>query len=253
MAIQQMPLAGMQEYEKPALLTPMALLQLAIEKDTAIDVIERLAILQREERQYQANVDFDNALNSCQQAIGRIAPNQKRNDTGSSWSDYANLDRTIRPIYTAVGFSVSYSQVPPITPGKIGVRGTLSRAGISRDHYYSEITPSTTGPKGGVMATATDADAIAASRAKRYVLLDMFNIAVGIDKEEKHGIPEGKDLPEAEVVERLDWIAQATDNADLKNIYTDALRWAQEAGDKRAEKAIIEEKNKRWKVLNARH
>ena len=39
------------------------------------------------------------------------------------------------------------------------------------------------------MATATDADAIAQSRAKRYIMLDIFNIAVGIDAEEKQGIP----------------------------------------------------------------
>ena len=61
--------------------TPMGLLQLALEKEANIDVIERLAKLQREERDYQARVDFDTALNHCQAQIKRIAPNAKRENS----------------------------------------------------------------------------------------------------------------------------------------------------------------------------
>lgn len=231
--------------------TPMELIQSAIMQGAGIDTIERLTKLQREERDYRANVAFDDALSACQQQIGRIAPNQKRNDTGSTWSDYANLDRTIRPIYTAAGFAISYSQVPPITAGKVGIRGTLSRSGISRDHYYCEITPSTTGPKGGVMATATDADAIAASRAKRYVLIDIFNIAVGIDTEEKQGIPDPNFVPmvEAEVIKYLDWIEEAGNVEDLQKYYLSAVKLADEAKDNRAKNAFVEAKNKRYRQL----
>lgn len=170
---------------------PIELIQQALASGTSPDVIRELVALQqsmerfnweREER--QAKIDFDNALNECQKQIGRIAPNVNRKDTSSWWADYAHLDKTVRPIYTDAGFSIAFSEVEPISKGKVRIKASLSRGGISKD-YFSEITPSTTGPKGGAMATATDADAIAASRAKRYLILAIFNVSVGIDKIEK--------------------------------------------------------------------
>jgi len=172
-------------------LTPLSLIQSALSSGTPVDVIRELVALQqsmvefewkREER--QAEQDFGDALNDCQSQIGRIAPNQKRNDTNSWWADYAQLDRTIRPIYTAAGFSIAFSEVEPLSPGKVRIKAALRRGRIERE-YFAQITPTTTGPKGGAMATATDADAIAQSRAKRYLMLDIFNIAIGIDADEK--------------------------------------------------------------------
>lgn len=182
---------------------------------------------EREER--QANIDFDDAKNRCQKAIGRIAPNQNRSDTKSWWADYAQLDRAIRPIYTAEGFSISFSEVQALTPGKVRIEGTLSRSGISKP-YYSEITPTTTGPKGNAMATATDADAIAMARAKRYILIDIFNIAVGIDKEEKQGTPQPTEQQEAQLGDWADALRNAPDLPRLKNAFADAYKFAKPLG-----------------------
>lgn len=248
----QIPLNGMQQYEKPA--TPTSLLQMAVERGAGIDTIERLAKLQmdmqrfeweKEERKLRS--DFDDALNECQKQIGRIAPNQQRKDsTEAWWADYAHLDKTIRPIYTAAGFSIAYSEVAPIVPGKIRIQGTLSRSGISKE-YFREITPSTTGAKGNVMANATDADSIAASRAKRYLLLDMFNIAVGIDKEEKSGIPQGEGLDEQKFAALIEKIEGATSEKELKDAFFAAAKVAREAGDQNALRSFEKAKNDTWR------
>ena len=229
----------------------MGLLQLAVENKGSIDVIERLAKLRTEERDYQARVAFDDALNLCQKQIGRIAPNQQRKDTNSWWADYAQLDRTIRPIYTDAGFSIAFSEVEPLSAGKVRVKAQLSRAGISKD-YYSQITPSTTGPKGNAMATATDADAIALARAKRYLVLDIFNISIGIDKEEKRAVPTGEligEMADETLQEWLDAMNQADDEVTLRKLYEEAYSAARSAGDKNAEGRIIAAKNKRKAVL----
>ena len=167
-------------------ITPLSLIQDALSKNVAPEVLKELVALQQsmvrfqwESENRQAKNDFDDALNSCQSEIGRIAPNQKRSDTGSFWADYSQLDRTIRPIYTAQKFSISFTEIAPLVPGKVRIQAILSRCGISKE-FSTEITPSTTGPKGGVMATATDADAIAASRAKRYLLIENSDGAVGL-------------------------------------------------------------------------
>lgn len=203
--------------------------------ETAVIIKELVALQQSQERfqwereERQARISFDDALNDCQSKIGRIAPNQNRTDTKSWWADYSQLDRTIRPIYTGAKFSIAYSEVAPIVPGKVRIRAELSRGGITKE-YFSEITPSTTGPKGGAMATATDADAIAASRAKRYLLLAIFNIAVGIDKQEKEAIPVTEE-DDAKLQEWADSLRQAPDLARLKNVFADAYKFAKLVGE----------------------
>ena len=233
---------------------PMQLIQQALSSGTSPEVIRELVALQqsmerfnweREER--QSKKDFDDALNECQSQIGRIAGNVKRNDTGSWWADYAELDRTVRPIYTGHGFSIGFSEVEPISQGKVRIKATLSRSGISKE-YFREITPSTTGPKGNAMATATDADAIAGSRAKRYLILDIFNISVGIDKEEKKGIP-GQSMDERKHIMHLDNIRNAANKGELQRLYLAALADAESIGDAGSIKAFIGAKDKRYKEI----
>ena len=231
------------------MITPLSLIQDALHKNTPPEILKELVTLQQsmvrfewEAQERQAKVDFDDALNACQQEIGRIAPNVERKDTGSWWADYAQLDRAIRPIYTAHRFNIAYSEVASLAPGKVAILATLSRAGISRG-YHREITPSTTGPKGGAMATATDADAIAASRAKRYLLLSIFNIAVGIDVEEKMGIPEDQVGPYLTAIKR------APDEEALRKVYESAKKAATDAKDDNAFKLFGEAKNTRYKEI----
>lgn len=224
----------------------LQLYQLAMSSERPqIEVMERLAVMLEREREYQAKVAFDDALNSCQKQIGRIAPNQKRNDTGAWWADYAQLDKTIRPIYTDAEFSVGYSEVEPLCAGKVRIKGTLSRSGISRE-YFSEITPSTHGPKGNAMATATDADAIAASRAKRYVLLSIFNIAIGLDKEEKAGIP-SEGMLETVFAAHMEKIQGADTKETLQAAFLAATKDARDLKDAGAARSFEKAKNDTWR------
>lgn len=228
-------------FEPPS---PMELIQQTLQagresglsaQDMAVIIKELVALRQSEERfawereERQAKIDFDGALNRCQKAIGRIAPNVKRNDTNSWWADYAQLDRELRTIYTDEGFSVGYSEEAPIHAGKVRICGLLSRGGVSRE-FYAEITPTTVGPKGGAMATATDADAIAMARAKRYILIDIFNVAVGIDKQEKQGVPLTQDQ-EAKLADWEEALRQSPDASALKGVFADAYKYAKSVGN----------------------
>jgi hypothetical protein len=218
--------------------SPMELIQRALDQPPSLEqvqVVERLWTLQKELLDRQARIDFDEALNRCQKAVGRITPNVKRKDTDSWWADYAELDKHLRPVYTGEGFSISYSEVPPIHPGKVRICAIMSRAGASRE-FFHEITPSTTGPKGNVMATATDADAIAASRAKRYILTDIFNIAAAIDKKEKEAVPEAQRefMAEATIDEWVEAMKQAPDFDALKGIFSDCWGKAKKLNDQNA-------------------
>ena len=221
----------------------LQLIQDAVHKGLDPAVLKELVALQQstirfqwEAEERQAKIDFDAALNSCQKQIGRIAPNKLRADTHSDWASYSQLDRTIRPIYTEAGFSLAFSEVAPIVPGKVRIQAILSRGGVSRD-FFTEITPSTTGPKGNAMATATDADAIAASRAQRYLLLKIFNIAIGIDAEEKKGIP-GESMPENALIDYIDSMKAEWDIDRLKEIFKECYTKAKTLQDGTAKDAF---------------
>jgi len=146
-----------------------------IEKLVALEQTSQRFEWEREER--QAKINFDDALNACQAKIGRIEPNRKR-ENEITWADYVGIDKVVRPVYLEAGFSICFSEVDSPTEGR-RMCATLSRGGVSRE-YYSKIIAA-----GNAKMSAADADAGGSSRAMRYLLLKIFNIAVGIDKDEK--------------------------------------------------------------------
>ena len=202
--------------------------------EMAVVVKELVALKQSEERfqwereERQAKIDFDEALNRCQTAIGRIAPNSKR-ENDIAWLDYAGLDKVIRPIYSAEGFAISFSEEQASAPNRLNMKATVSRSGI-RNEYFKEFP---TSPPNGKMSLA-DAEASAASRVKRYLMLQIFNIAVGIDKDEKapYDVTNG---------ELADWIASiegAASKAEAWKLWEAALVKVAPSGNEGAASAL---------------
>jgi hypothetical protein len=214
-------------------LGPMDLMRQALSTGTSPEVIRELVALQqsverfnweREERQWR--IDFDDALNACQRQIGRIAPNRDR-ESGIMWADYVRVDKVVRPVYLEAGFSISFSEVESPTEGR-RMRATLSRSGVTKE-YFSKLTPA-----GNSKMSAADADASGSSRAMRYLLLKIFNIAVGIDKDEKKPFEDGKQpagqVGEARQKELCDHIGLAESMYELTRIYLAAQKEAQYDG-----------------------
>ena len=230
--------------QSPASITPLSLIQSALNKNVAPEVLKELVALQQsmvrfdwEAQERQAKIDFDEALNQCQAEIGRIAPNQTR-ENNIKWADYAQVDRNVRPVYIKDGFSIGYSEVDSPDPNRIKMKATLSRGGVARE-YFDSISRSPANPK----MNQLDAEAGASSRVKRYLLFKIFNIAIGIDTLEKEGIPEDQVEP------YLKAIKTAPDEAALKKVYEEAKKAATDAKDDVAFKQFSEAKNDRWKAL----
>ena len=234
-------------------LGPMQLMQQALASGTSPEVIRELVALQQsverfnwEREDRQAKIDFDNALNECQKQIGRIAPNRER-ENNIMWLDYVGVDKVVRPVYLEAGFSISFSEVESPTEGR-RVKATLSRSGVSKE-YFSKLTPA-----GNSKMSAADADASGSSRAMRYLLLKIFNIAVGIDKDEKKPFEDGKQpgvLSERDHLIYLDNIRNANDAEELRKLYMAAQKAADACGDTKSTLAFADAKNKRYRELQA--
>jgi ERF superfamily len=226
MATQSQPLSSetqnLVHHLGPKPLSAIDLLTLALENNAAIDVIERLAKLQHEERAYQATVEFDLALNRCQEKLRPIAADASNSQTNSRYASYAQLDRVVRPIYTAEGFALSFGEADCPTPGKTRFVACLSRAGVTRE-TFKDLSPSTKGPKGGDVMTPIHADASADSYAKRYLLKNIFNIAIGDDDNDGNGNgSEAVHIPQTRIDELCRRIANAKDMQGLFDSYSAA-------------------------------
>jgi hypothetical protein len=194
----------------------------------------------REER--QAKIDFDDALKRCQEKIGRIAPNRTR-ENGIAWADYAELDRVLRPIFTAEGFSISYSESETLREGKVLICATLSRSGQSRP-YFQSVTPA-----GNPKMSAADMEASGQSRAQRYLLLKIFNVAVGIDAIEQAPYDQEQYMEEGAAADFQSLIEGSASVEELQRNYFAARDAANSAGDAQAEKRFAEAKNKVYRRL----
>lgn len=207
------------------------LLELAFKQGAPIDTVERLVAMMERERTHQSNVGFDEALNRCQQKMERISADANNPQTHSRYATYAKLDRVLRPIYTAEGFSISFGEEDCPTPGKTRFVAYVSRSGITRP-YRKDLTASTKGPKGNDVMTPIHAEGAADSYARRYLLKGIFNVAIGED--DTDGVTPASILTTDEQAIRLqewaDALRQCDDLAQLKNIFADAYKYAASVG-----------------------
>jgi len=220
---QQTPLPGMDTYKRQP--TAGELLQIALEKESGIEIIERITALMERERDYQANVGFDEALNRCQTRIGRISTDANNPQTHSRYASYAKLDSVLRPIYTAEGFSLSFGERDCPVPGKTRFVAFLSRSGLTRE-YLKDMTASTKGPKGNDVMTPVHAEGALDSYARRYLLKSIFNVAIGEDDTDGNIGPAMTEKQEAELQDYQDALRQCGTLPQLKELFAQAYKYA---------------------------
>jgi len=222
----------------------MAMIRLAIEKGAGIETIERLVALQEKMLVRQAEIEFSEALNRVQEKIKRIAPNLDNPQTHSKYASYAAIDKEIRPIYSPEGFSLSFTHEDCPKPNHIRVVCWL-RLRAHKERYQVDWPVDTVGPKGNAVMTATQATGASDSYAKRYLVKDIFNIAIGEDDRD------GNLMPENQEKDFLLAINGAASLPELERAYKDSIKSAVASQDYVACKLFKEAREKREKELRA--
>jgi hypothetical protein len=179
------PIAGPLAVQEPQkLTTPMDLLALALSKDAAIDVIERLAALQEKAQAKAAEQSFFRDLHAAQQEVPKIEPNKEvKTNAGKlmyKYASYEQLDKALRPIYLKYGMGISFSGAEA-PAGKVRVLCCVSHRDGHAERYQLDLAIS----QGAAQLTNTDAELAAQSKAKRRILRNIFNI---VDDMEDEGV-----------------------------------------------------------------
>lgn len=220
----------------------MDLLRIALSNHAAIDVIERVAALCREEQARIAETEFSEALNRVQDKIKRIAPDLENPQKHSRYASYAAIDRVIRPIYGPEGFSLSFTHAECPKADHIRVICWVRLRG-HKEPYQVDWPVDTKGPKGEPVMTATQATGASDSYAKRYLVKDIFNIAIGEDDRD------GNLMPENQEKDFLLSIEGASNLQELERAYKDAIKGAVGSQDFMACKVFKQARDKREKEL----
>lgn len=224
---------------EPKQLTPMDLLQVALSKDAAIDVIERLAALQEKALAKGAEQSFFRALHLAQEEAPSIEPNKEVKTSGGKlmyrYASYEQLDKALRPIYIKHGMAIAFSGAEAPT-GKVRVLCCVSHRDGHAERYQLDLAID----QGAAQLTKTDAELAAQSKAKRRILRNIFNIVDDLEDEANAST-------NGEVMEAVEKIMDAGDKDLINHYYREAYK--QFEADPNAIKVILEAKHKRTKQL----
>lgn len=196
-------------------------------RDPSVDIVKlkELFAMRKEITLEAAEAAFNRAMNAAQAEMRPIAADADNPQTRSRYASYAQLDKALRPIYTKHGFAISYDETDCPKPDYVRVVGYVSHSGGFTRTYRADMPADGKGAKGGDVMTKTHAAGAAKSYGKRYILKDIWNVAVGEDDTDGNA---PKELPQApEGYER--WKADMTALADEG---TEALQdaWKKSSG-----------------------
>lgn len=164
------------------------LIQSAITAGAGIEVVEKLAEMFNRERDDQRRQEYNAAMVDCQQGMKAVAADATNPQTRSKYAKYEQLDKAIRPAYTAAGFGLTFgTDRIENSVDEIRVYCIVTHnSGYERRHYI-DMPCDGKGAKGNDVMTKTHARASAVSYGCRYLLRMIFNIAVGDGDDDGNG------------------------------------------------------------------
>lgn len=149
-------------------------------RDASVDIdkLEKLLAMRERMEQRKAEQDFHAAMTAAQTEMRAVSTDAVNPQTRSRYATYAALDRALRPIYTKHGFSLSFDTADGAPPDWVRVVCDVACGGHAR-RYHVDMPADGIGAKGGAVMTRTHATGSAITYGRRYLLLMIFNIAVG--------------------------------------------------------------------------
>lgn len=159
-----------------------------------VDKMERLMAMHERLSTRQAEGRFNDAMADAQSEMRPVAVDAENRETHSKYASYAALDRMLRPIYAAHGFSLSFDTGDGAPENCIRVLCYVGHSGGYTRTYRVDLPADGKGPKGGDVMTKTHAAGSAFTYGQRYLLKLVFNVAVGELDDDGNGAGDGDSI-----------------------------------------------------------
>lgn len=167
--------------KSPDLLSVIA----AAARDPQVDVAKMQQLLDMRERvmKFEAEREFNAAMRACQEQITAVVRDAKNTHTGSMYARLETVDRTIRPIYTSHGFSLSFNSGAGRKGNGVLVTCAARHITGHTQSYELEGDLDLSGAKGVANKTSIQGLGSTVSYLRRYLTMMIFNVTT-IDRED---------------------------------------------------------------------
>lgn len=156
----------------------------AINPDFDVQKFGELLRMQREMEHDQSRRAFNQAMATTQADMPPVVRSATNKHLGNKYAKLEDLDREMRPIYTAHGFSVRFGSAPA-PEGYIRITCTVAHASGYFEENYLDAPTNNVGSQGGRTATTgVQAVGSAVTYLRRYLLGMVFNIVLADDDDD---------------------------------------------------------------------
>jgi hypothetical protein len=155
--------------------------RLALNPDLPVDKLEKLLDMQIKIMGIEAEKEFAAAMARVQATLPKVKRDRTNDQTSSKYSTIEAIAAAIKPIYTAEGFSMSFSEAPSPKENHVRVVGILRHKHGHKTEHYRDVAIDATGIAGKVNKTQTHAEASSITYGRRYVTCLAFDVATGDD------------------------------------------------------------------------
>lgn len=162
--------------------------RLATNEQVDADKLEKLVDVQIRILDRNAEIEFNQAMADVQANLPQVAYDAQNDHTRSRYARHEAIVRAIKPIYTSLGFSTSFSQGDG-PDGFMRIVGVLRHRGGHHAEYFVDLPADDRGSSGNVNKTALHAAGSTFTYGRRYLTCLMFDVATGDDTDGAQPVP----------------------------------------------------------------
>lgn len=177
--------------EAPAVSESAAIIQVieraASNPNVDIEKMERLLAMQERILDRQAEQQYAAAMVRAQQNMPVIVKNKHNQQTSSKYADLEAINRQIKPIYSAEGFSLSFDTANSELEKHIKIICEVLHAGGHSRKFSYDAPLDDAGIAGKVNKTPTHARGSSISYGRRYLVVQIFNLTISDEDDDGNG------------------------------------------------------------------
>lgn len=169
--------------------TPIQILQTAVERGLDASQLEKLMDLQERWERNQAEKLFNAAMHACQEEMPRVIRNSENQQTGSSYANLEGVQNISRPVYAKHGFSLCYGEADcPVASFKRTICD-VRHVGGHCVRFHLDLPIDGVGAKGNAIGAMNPVQACISttSYGQRRLLCMIFNITLAGEDDDGQG------------------------------------------------------------------
>lgn len=168
--------AGDMVHIPPPVNAPLSLIERAIEKGVDAEQLGRLMDLYERMAKQKSEEAYAVAMNACQAVMPSIVRRKTNTQTKTTYAPLEDVIEVAKPIYTAHGFSLSFSEAQGAPAGFVRLECDVKHSRGHTERKYGDFPRDETGFKGTPNKTAIQGQGSTQTYGRRYMVKMIFNI-----------------------------------------------------------------------------